>query len=82
MTWFKDGVEIGQNKTEGRFILPDKSLVIKKARRSSKHDDTGVYQCLAQNDLGAERSHFATVRVRCKYVHVTEPLLLNFKLLL
>ena len=67
MTWFKDGVEIGQNKTEGRLITKDQTLIIKKARRSSKHDDTGVYQCLAKNEAGEERSKLAVVKVRCKY---------------
>ena len=67
VTWYKDNVLITENKAEGRLILEDESLVIQKARRSSKHDDTGVYYCVAKNEIGSDRSNNATVRVRCKY---------------
>lgn len=67
MTWFKDNELITEDSGEGRLIQADKSLVIEKARRSSKHDDSGVYYCVAKNELGSEHSKNAIVRVRCKF---------------
>lgn len=67
VTWYKDDVELPENQKEGRFLDQDKQLIIQKARRSSKHDDSGVYHFVARNKLGSERSKNAVVRIRCKF---------------
>lgn len=66
VTWFKDGVALEENEAEGRAVEVDKSLVIQKARRNSKHDDSGVYYCYATNEVGSARSENAVINVKCK----------------
>lgn len=66
VTWFKDGNLLEENAADGRTVEVDKTLVIQKARRNSRHDDSGVYYCFAENELGSETSKKAHVKVKCK----------------
>lgn len=66
VTWYKDGIPLDDNEAEGRTVEVDKTLVIQKARRNSKHDDSGVYYCYAENEKGYARSNEARINVKCK----------------
>lgn len=66
VTWFKDGVPLDESEEEGRTVEVDKTLVIQKARRNSKHDDSGEYYCYAESEVGNARSEPARINVKCK----------------
>ena len=64
VTWYKDTIPLVS--LEPRVVLPDYTLVIRKARHTKAISDEGTYYCVAKNKHGTFYSRNATVEVKCK----------------
>uniref|UniRef100_A0A182N8T3 Roundabout n=1 Tax=Anopheles dirus TaxID=7168 RepID=A0A182N8T3_9DIPT len=63
VTWFKDGEPIKAEPGSHKILLPAGGLFFLKVVHSRRESDAGVYWCEATNELGAARSHNATLQV-------------------
>lgn len=61
---YKDG-ELVQN-TANRMVLPSGSLFFLHVIHNKRDGDTGIYWCLAKNEVGKTKSRNATLEVACK----------------
>uniref|UniRef100_A0A8D8UA12 Roundabout homolog 1 n=1 Tax=Cacopsylla melanoneura TaxID=428564 RepID=A0A8D8UA12_9HEMI len=61
--WYKDGEPISAEIGSHRILLPAGSLFFLSLVHGKKDSDTGVYWCVARNELGVARSRNATLDV-------------------
>lgn len=62
ISWTKSGLPLTV-KTRIRFSSDNKHLTIRIVNK----EDSGMYQCVANNTLGKDNSISAEVNVQCKY---------------
>ncbi|KAH9426912.1 Roundabout 1 [Dermatophagoides pteronyssinus] len=62
--WYKDNVKIEQSSSHPIIMADGETLFFLHVNtRKGEHSDTGIYYCLARNEVGKARSNNATLDV-------------------
>ena len=65
--WYKDGVRVQTGSQTHRLLLGGGRLFFLRAMQTRKHDDAGIYWCVARNRFGQVRSKNATLTIAGKW---------------